>query len=45
VVASAWDAGSGSPHRDELYRDGASVAVGESTIGYQQANDLLSKED
>jgi hypothetical protein len=30
---------------DELYRDGVSVAMGESTIGYRQANELLSKED
>jgi 2-methylisocitrate lyase-like PEP mutase family enzyme len=30
---------------DELYTEGVSVAMGESTIGYQQANELLSKED
>ena len=30
---------------DELHREGVSVAMGESTIGYQQANELLSKED
>jgi 2-methylisocitrate lyase-like PEP mutase family enzyme len=29
----------------ELHREGVSVAMGESTIGYQQANELLSKED
>ena len=30
---------------DELYVEGVSIAMGESTIGYQQANELLSKED
>jgi 2-methylisocitrate lyase-like PEP mutase family enzyme len=30
---------------DELHTEGVSVAMGESTIGYQQANELLSKEN
>lgn len=30
---------------DELYREGVSAAMADSTIGYQQANELLSKED
>ena len=30
---------------DELYREGVSIAMSESTIGYPEANELLSRED